>query len=168
METTYREIAAFPSGTSYNSPLGGAEMRGVEFVGANRAFVLQRSPPALIAFLDSTPTDVLETCASPTFLDQFEAKNAGLGPRLFVTCPADGEIYVYDPSVPRLEKTFLVGRGPAGLVFDDTLDVNGVPRNVAYVVGFGDNNISVVDLQPGSETEYHVIQRIGFPRTMPR
>jgi hypothetical protein len=36
------------------------------------------------------------------------------------------------------------------------------------VVGFGDNNISVVDLEPGSATEYHVIQRIGYPSTVPR
>jgi DNA-binding beta-propeller fold protein YncE len=60
-------------------------------------------------------------------------------------------------------KTFAVGRGPSGLVFDNT---HG--REVAYVVGFGDNNISVIDLVPGSPTEYHMIQRIGFQRTAPR
>jgi hypothetical protein len=66
-------------------------------------------------------------------------------------------------------KTFTVGRGPSGLVFDDTLLDDGVTkRNVAYVVGFGDNNISVIDLKPGSPTEYHVVQRIGFPRVTPR
>ena len=72
-----------------------------------------------------------------------------------------GEVYVFDPSVPRLVKTIPVGRGPAGLVLDR-------PRQVIYVVGFGDNNISVVDVAPGSETEYRVVQRIGFPRTTPR
>jgi len=46
-------------------------------------------------------------------------------------------------------------------VFDST-------REVAYVVGFGDNNISVIDLRPGSTTEYHVVQRMGFPRVTPR
>ncbi len=62
--------------------------------------VLQRSPPALVRFLppDSplypgTPTDILETCSSPTFLDKYDS---GVGERLFVTCFADGEIYVYD------------------------------------------------------------------------
>jgi hypothetical protein len=158
-DTPYREIAAFPNGTYYSSPLAGAETRGVEFIDDRRSFVLQRTPPALIGFLDSTPTDVLETCGSPTFLDQ---KNViGVGPRLFVTCFADGEIYVFDPTVPRLVTTFRVGRGPAGLVFDEH-------RPVAYAVGFGDNNVSVIDLQPGSSTEYQVIQRIGFPRTIPR
>jgi hypothetical protein len=161
-----REIAAFPVGNTYNSPLVGAETRGIEFVGPEndkRAFILQRTPPALIAFedhtlVDRTPTDILETCASPTFLDQHDS---GVGPRLFVTCSADGEIYVFDPAVPTLVKTFMVGRAPAGLVFDDA-------RQVAYSVNFGDNDIAVIDLAPGSLTEYHVIQRIGFPRTSPR
>jgi len=157
-DTPYREIAAFPNGTYYSSPLSGAETRGVEFIDERRSFVLQRTPPALIGFLDSTPTDVLETCGSPTFLDQHDS---GVGPRLFVTCFADGEIYVFDPTVPRLVTTFRVGRGPAGLVFDEH-------RPVAYAVGFGDNNVSVIDLQPGNPTEYQVIQRIGFPRTIPR
>jgi hypothetical protein len=159
-----REIAAFPNGINYNPPLAGSETRGIAFAGAD-PFVLQRSPPALVHFLPTnsptfpgTPTDILETCGSPTFLDQHDN---GAGPKLFVTCPADGEIYVYDPALPRLVKTFLVGRGPSGLVFDDK-------RDVAYVVGFGDNNISVVDLTPGSLTEYHVVQRIGFPRVTPR
>lgn len=159
-----REIAAFPNGASYNSPLIGGETRGIQFVDVDgdgsqeRAFVLQRTPPALISFIDTTPTDILETCSSPTFLDKIDS---GVGPRLFVTCFADGEVYVFDPTVPRLVKTFQVGRGPSGLVYDSA-------RHVAYVVGFGDNNISVIDLTPGSPTEYSVIQRIGFPRTSPR
>ena len=159
-----REIAAFPNGEYYNPPLAGSETRGIQFVNG-AAFVLQRSPPALVRFLPpnsplyaGTPTDILETCSSPTFLDKYDS---GVGERLFVTCFADGEIYVYDPSVPRLVKTFPVGRGPSGLVFDEE-------RNVAYVVGFGDNNISVIDLAPGSPTEYHVVQHIGFPRVTPR
>jgi hypothetical protein len=155
-----REIAAFPNGTVYSSPITGTETRGVEIIDGRRTFVLQRSPPSLIAFLDGIPTDVLETCASPTFLDKFEI-SPEIGPRLFVTCFSDGEVYVFDPAVPRLVKTIPVGRGPAGLVLDQA-------RQVVYVVGFGDNNISVVDLRPGSPTEYRVIQRIGFPRTTPR
>ncbi|HEY7373497.1 MAG TPA: hypothetical protein VIF57_15160 [Polyangia bacterium] len=167
-QDTVREIAAFPNGITYTSPLGGAETRGIAFIdneqdgSLSRAFVLQRSPPTLIGFLaaNMAPTDLLETCGSPTFLDKWDT---GVGDRLFVTCFADGQIYVYDPVLPGLLETFTVGRGPAGLVFDKS---HG--RNVAYVVGFGDNNISVIDLVPGSRTEYHVIQRLGFPRTSPR
>ena len=83
--------------TYYNPPLAGSETRGIQFVDGT-AFVLQRSPPALVRFLppDSplypgTPTDILETCSSPTFLDKYDS---GVGERLFVTCFADGEIYV--------------------------------------------------------------------------
>ena len=165
-----REIAGYPNGNNFNPPLVGSETRGIRFVNG-RAFVLQRSPPALVGFQGSTPTDVLETCGSPTFLDKYPDRRDPSDPnnansdvpetRLFVTCFADGEIYVYDPSIPRLVKTFLVGRGPSGLVFDE-------PRKVAYVVGFGDNNISVIDLDPAHETQYHVVQRIGFPRVTPR
>jgi len=156
--SSVREIAAFPSGAYYTSPLAGSETRGIEFVDG-RVFVLQRSPPALISFLNPyTPTEVLETCGNPTFLSQYDN---GVETRLFVTCTSDGEIYVYDPSVPRLVQTFLVGRGPAGLVFDQE-------REVAYSVNFGDNGVAVIDLKRGSPTEYHVIQRIGFPRTIPR
>jgi hypothetical protein len=155
-----REVAAFPNGPSYNPPLAGSETRGIQFVNGP-AFVLQRSPPSLIRFFPDqyTATDILETCSSPTFLDQYT--NSAGETRLFVTCFADGEVYVYDPGLPQLVKTFSVGRGPSGLVFDSK-------REVAYVVGFGDNNISVIDLVPGSPTEYHMIQRIGFQRTTPR
>jgi len=187
-----REIAAFGSGINYSSPLGGSETRGVQFlddveflddpdptkhIDRNRAFVLQRSPPTLIGFVASNmaASDFLETCGSPTFLDKYPQRdpNAPFAndppeTRLFVTCFADGEVYVYDPFVPQLVKTFPVGRGPSGLVFDDTLDANGEKRQVAYVVGFGDNNISVIDLKPGSPSQYSVVQRIGFPRTAPR
>jgi hypothetical protein len=153
-----REIAAFPNGAFFGSPIAGSETRGIEFVD-DRAFVLQRSPPSLISFLNAyTPTEVLETCGSPTFLDQYDN---GVETRLFVTCFSDGEMYVFDPIVPRLVQTFNVGRGPAGLVFDKG-------RNVAYSVNFGDNSVAVIQLEPGSPTEYHVIQRIGFPRTTPR
>jgi hypothetical protein len=173
-----REVAAFGSGINYDSPIIGGETRGVQFIDdavhpeRDRAFVLQRSPPTLIGFVasDMAPSDFLETCGSPTFLDKYPNPQRKLldpvmtddpGTRLFVTCFADGEVYVYDPFTPQLVRTFAVGRGPSGLVFDPK-------RNVAYVVGFGDNNISVVDLQPGSRTQYTMVQRIGFPRTAPR
>ena len=41
-------------------------------------------------------------------------------------------------------------------------------ESTAYVVGFGDNNISVVDLAPGADNEYRVVHRLGFPRVSPR
>jgi hypothetical protein len=51
---------------------------------------------------------------------------------------------------------------------DDDDDAGEHYGTTAYVVGFGDNNISVVDLTPGSDTEYRVVHRLGFPRVSPR
>ena len=101
---------------------------------------------------------MIETCSSPTFLYQHDA---GDGARLFVNCFDTGEVYVFDPSGPTLLTTFAVGRGPAGMVFDTA-------RPIAYVLDFTQNDVSVVDLAPGSPTQYHVIQRLGFPTVTPR
>ena len=165
-----------PAGNTLNSSLVGSEMRGVEFIEpvpgsqpnyAQRAYALQRLPPDLVGFdiatnesgaTNATPTDVIETCSSPTFLYQHDA---GDGPRLFVNCFDTGEVYVFDPSGPTLLTTFAVGRGPAGMVFDTA-------RPLAYVLDFSQNDVSVVDLAPGSPTQYHVVQRIGFPSVTPR
>jgi hypothetical protein len=167
-----RDVVASPNGELYSTSLVGSETRGIAFAAINtsageitKPFVLQRNPPALVGFDGTIPVSVLETCSSPTFLYKNTA-GEGLGDRLFVNCYDTGEVYVFDPSVPRLEATFQVGRGPAGMVFPPVPP--GEFPTVAYVVGFGDNNISVVDLQPGSYTEYHVIQRIGFPSEVPR
>jgi hypothetical protein len=165
-----RDIVASPSGEVYDTSLVGAETRGIAFTNiatpgndlTPRTFVLQRVPPAVVGFDGTIPTSVLETCSNPTFLYRYAA-DPSLGDRLFVNCYDTGEIYVFDPSVPRLEATFQVGRGPAGMVFP-----KGDYGKYAYVIGFGDNNLSVVDLQAGSPTEYHVIQRIGFPTEVPR
>ena len=68
---------------------------------------------------------------------------------------------MFDPAGPTLLTTFLVGRGPAGMVFDTA-------RPLAYVLDFSQNDVSVLDLAPGSPTQYHVIQRLGFPAVTPR
>ncbi|HXU64086.1 MAG TPA: hypothetical protein VN962_20445 [Polyangia bacterium] len=160
---------------SLSSGLVGSEIRGVSFFDpppsaldeGQRVFALQRVPPALIGFevnrtvsggLTSTPTSVIETCSGPTFLYEHDAGN---GMRFYVNCFDTGEIYVFDPTLPALITSFQVGRGPAGMVFDTKLPV-------AYVLDFSQNDIVVVDLKPGSPTEDHVIQRIGFPSTTPR
>ncbi len=100
------------------------------------------------------PSALLETCSSPTYLYQH-------GTRIYVNCFDTGEIYVFDATIPTLVTSFQVGRGPAGMVFDPKLPV-------AYVLDFSQNDIVVVDLAPGSPTEDHVIQRIGFPTITPR
>jgi len=64
--------------------------------------------------------------------------------------------------VPKLVTIIEVGRGTVGAAFPDADPTH------AYVVGFGSNNVSIIDLDPTSPTRYHVIQRIGFPSPTPR
>ncbi len=177
--TAEQDDVLVPAGDTLNPGLAGAEVRGVEFIEppaqsyaqlpdyASRVFALQRTPPALVGFdiaknasgaTTVTPTDVMETCSSPTFLYQ---NDSGDGPRLFVNCFDTGEVYVFDPAGPSLVTTLIVARGPAGMIFDAT-------RPVAYVLSFTQNNVVVVDLAPGSPTQYHVLQRLGFPTLTPR
>jgi hypothetical protein len=170
-----------PSGDTLNSGLTGSEMRGVEFMDpplnsgqyAQRVYALQRLPPTLVGFdvgqneagaTIPIPTSVTETCSSPTFLYQYptvDAATADNPSRLFVNCFDTGEVYVFDPDGPTIITTLQVGRGPAGIVFDAT-------RPIAYVLDFTTSNVSVIDLAPGSATQYHVIQRLGFPTVTPR
>lgn len=191
-----KDFAMIPTSETYVSPLFGAETRGIQFLprrqpeGAattpERAFVLQRTPPALISFdaamgeepgiFGNFPSDVIEVCQAPTFLQKDRTSDeeaAGLDDALlYVTCFDQGQVYLIDPRVPRLVGIVDVGRGPAGLEFAPALVEDGgitkKKRRVAYVVGFGSNSIGVLDLEPDSETQYHIIQRLGFPSVTPR
>jgi hypothetical protein len=167
------EIVLVSGQDGYVTPLVGAEIRGIQFLPeGNRAFALQRTPPALVGFdmsrtqqaFGNFPSDVLETCAGPTFLQSYDA---GEGTRLYVTCFDAGQIYVFDPYVPRLIAVIEAGRGPAGLAFPPSFRTDRSEK-LAYVVGFSANDISVVDVTPGSQTQYRVVQRIGFPSAVPR
>lgn len=164
------DVVLLGGSDSLNTGLVGSEMRGVAFIDPpaasdqpQRVFALERVPPALVGFdvdrnasgaLTTRPSTVLETCSSPTYLYATPT-------RLYVNCFDTGEIYVFDPTIPSLVTSFQVGRGPGGMVFDPNLPV-------AYVLDFSQNDIAVVDLKPGSPTEDHVVQRIGFPSTTPR
>ena len=185
-DSSIQDNVIISAGDTLSSGLVGSEMRGVEFIEpppgqtntslpnyASRAFALQRVPPDLVGFDISqtydgattvTPTDLTETCSSPTFLYQYPAASdvtSDNPPRLFINCFDTGEVYVFDPAVPSLITTLMVGRGPAGMVFD-------AHNAVAYVLNFTQNNVVVLDLAPGSPTQYHIIQRLGFPTVTPR
>lgn len=185
---TLTEIAIVGSSDGFDTTVAGTETRGVRFLsdplnGTTQAFVLQRTPPALIAFnvgadaerrVRVTPSNVLETCSSPTFLDMHNP--GGQGWELYVTCFETGQLYVFDPYVPRLKRVVDVGRGPAGLAFAPgpfDADGNDLHQSTrAYVVGFSESTIGVLDLDPASanDTQYHVVMRVGFPipNTEPR
>jgi DNA-binding beta-propeller fold protein YncE len=170
--TPDNSFMVLPGSDTFVTPLVGVEIRGIQFPpDMNRAFLLQRVPPAVVGFdiangagglFGNVPSDVVEMCQAPTFLQQ---AGEGADARLYITCFESGQVYVVDPFVPRLTNVIEVGRGPAGLAFAPP-GPDG--ERLAYVVGFSANNISVVDLTPGSPTEFHVIQRIGFPSTVPR
>jgi DNA-binding beta-propeller fold protein YncE len=184
-----RNLAIVGTGQVLSTGLPGSETRGFEFAakkspesaaclpGAvpdpdctpDRAFILQRTPPALVAIDMATlaPFAVMEVCQSPTNLEQ-QRDSDGRTVALYVTCFDAGEIYIVDPWVPRVRTIIPVGRGPIATVFppQEAL-VNGGPAR-AYVVGFGANNIAVVDLDPQSPTRDRVIQRIGFSSATPR
>ena len=171
------------AGDVFASPLLGAEVRGIQVIpGINRTYLLQRSPPALVGFDtlggQNVAADVIEMCQGPTFLHMSPpyrptsvltgATDTDTDKTLFVSCFEAGEVYVVDPYTPQIISIIEVGRGPAGLSFscEDPPDCIAAPQR-AYVVGFGANNVSVIDLSAGP-TKYHVIERIGFPSPVPR
>jgi hypothetical protein len=148
----------------------GSDIRSILLAeGKQRAFLLHRNAPgrenpaALVAvdrFADASgqpnnqATAVLEICAGAT---KMLWHDAGRGPQIFIVCFEAGQVYVVEPDSMIISAVINTGRGPNDLAFSEK------DPSLAYVVGFSDNNVSVVDLQPGSRTEYKVIQRIGFP-----
>jgi DNA-binding beta-propeller fold protein YncE len=147
----------------------GADIRGLLLdPDGRRAYVLHRNgtrfnPAALVA-IDRSPDaqgepanraiDVVETCAGAM---EMRWHDAGRGPRIFVVCFEAGQVYVIDPQLMVVSAVINTGRGPSVLAFSP------LDPTIAYVSGFSDNDVSVVDLRPGSATEYKVVQRIGFP-----
>jgi hypothetical protein len=167
------------AGDVFVSPLPGSEIRGIQVIPEmHRTFLLQRTPPVLLGFDTTNPgnnvaADILEMCNGPTFLDvnpPYVPGDTRGNKMLFVTCFEAGEVYVVDPYVPQLVAIIEVGRGPSGLAFSPPAAPPAAPDAGAraYVVGFGSNNVSVIDLDSNSPTQYHVIQRIGFPNPVPR
>lgn len=104
-------------------------------------------------------TATVEVGAGPM---EMRMHDAGRGQKLFVPCFESGQVYVVDPETTKLDSIIDIGRGPSSIAFSPT-----DPR-IAFVAGFADNNVSVIDLDPKSANEYRVVQRIGFPRAATR
>jgi len=180
-------LVIVPNGASLSTGVAGSDTRGVEFVNSkyvppgallppvpqnqnsspDRAFLIQRNPPTMVGIDLSTqlPLSTMEICQGPTQLAQPKdlQGNPLFGiPLLFITCFDSGELYIVDPSVPQIRTIIPVGREPINTVFDP----NDPTR--AYVITFGENNVSVVDLDPLSPTVNRVIERIGYPSPTPR
>ena len=86
-----------------------------------------------------------------------QMRDTGRGDRIYVTCYDDGQIYVVDPVALVVISVIDVGAGPTGLVFSP------LHPGTAYIASFANSHLSVIDFDPGSPTENHVIMRIGLP-----
>lgn len=162
-------VASAPTAAAAFIPRG-SETRGLVFQPERqRAFILHRNSggnPAALVRADISdagagrftfrPTETIDVCSGPA---QLALHDGGRGARLYVPCFDSGQIYVVDPDLMVVTNIVETGRGPASVTFDPS------DPGLAYVVGFIDNNVSVLDLRPGSPTELRIIQRIGFPRT---
>jgi YVTN family beta-propeller protein len=173
-----RDLTLVPA-ESFLSPAflpRGADIRGILFLDGDdgrrggKAVVLHRNssesiadPPALVVLdrarrpdgtVPNTPLAVLEICNGPTGM---QLHDAGRGQRIYVTCYDDGQIYVVEPDRLAVVATIDVGAGPTSLVFPAR------EPGFAYVASFANSHLSLIDLNPGSPTENHVVLRIGLP-----
>lgn len=135
-----------------------------------RAYVLHRNDaaadPAALVVLDRTPDQAgrpanlpistIEVCTGPSSLYMHDA---GRGNMLYVTCFEGGQLYIIDPELLSLAAAIDTGRGPNNLIF-------APDGQTAYVGAYADNSVAVIDLAPGSPTEFRVVQRIGFPHAV--
>ena len=154
----------FLNGVGGGSNLGGTaqDSRGIVFTeGGDRAYLVNRSPPALMVLdtslgADGVPQNRLigstDICRRATTI---AVVDTGAGERAYVTCYATGELYTIDPrSGGVVEANTLVGRGPIA-------SAAAPSRRLLLVASFLDNAISVVDIDPASPAAYHVVLRIG-------
>jgi YVTN family beta-propeller protein len=168
-----RDLTLVPADTFISSAFlpHGADIRGILFSkDGSRAYVLHRNdadsvanPPAIVAIdrtpladgtIADAPLAVLGVCSGPTGM---QLHDAGRGNRIYVTCYDDGQISVIDPESLVITATIDVGAAPASLVFSQ------VDPRQAYVASFANSHLSVIDLDPASPTENHVVLRIGLP-----
>jgi DNA-binding beta-propeller fold protein YncE len=141
----------------------------------NEAYVLHRNSPDVTTSTDpaalvvlnrrpgpngepaNQPSAILEICSGA---NEMQFHDAGRGSLLYITCFEGGQIYVVDPQAPLVVGIIEAGHGPTSLRFSPTDPTS------AFVVDFADNDVSVIDLKPGSQTEYMVVQRLGFPHAV--
>ena len=151
----------------------GSDVRDVKFTSdGTRAFIVDRAPPTVIE-MDTSPVpppagdprdvilSAIEVCPQPSLL----ALRENPGPlRVYVTCFAAGQIFVIDPPRGEVIDVINVGRGPNAVQLLPTRDAT--LGQLGLVVNFADNDLAVVDLEPGSATENTVLFKIGMPTTV--
>jgi DNA-binding beta-propeller fold protein YncE len=178
-DSTARDLSLVPGEQITSSAFlpSGTDVRGFLLSpDGTQAYVLHRNTPELSTSTDpaalvvldrrtdqsgqpaNRPSAILEICGGPT---RMQFHNAGRGDLLYITCFEAGQIYVVDPQAPPLVKAIIeAGHGPTALTFSPT------DPTVAFVADYADNEVAVIDLEPGSLTEYMVVQRLGFPHAV--
>lgn len=164
---------------------GSTDTRGMQFSqSGDRMYVVNRQPPTLQIFdtslgpngfprnAASGASDICRQASTLAVLD------AGAGERAYVTCFADGQIYVVDPNgSSQVEDIITVGRGPYSVVAA-TYQAKSPPgdpspsdpppitltRSLLFVSNFLEDTIAVVDVTPTLATRDRVVLRIGKPR----
>jgi hypothetical protein len=138
--------------------------RGIQFDDdGNRAYVLNRSP-ATLQVLDTSvgPSGVprneliepIEICGDSSNL---VVGDLGRGPRVFISCFRDGQVWAVDPVAGEVDAIIDVGRGPQSLALSES-------RQQLYVTNFLEDTVAVVDLAPESVTEDRVVLKLGRTR----
>jgi DNA-binding beta-propeller fold protein YncE len=177
-DSTTRDLSLVPGEQIMSSAFlpSGTDVRGFLLSpDGKQAYVLHRNTPesttstdpAALVVLDrrldqsgqpaNRPSAILEICAGASHM-QFH--DAGRGNLLFITCFEGGQIYVVDPQAPQVKAIIEAGHGPTALTFSPA------DPTIAFVASYADNNVSVIDLEPGKSTEYMVVQRLGFPHAV--
>ena len=148
---------------------GSSDSRGLAFTkDGSRMLVANRRPPTLQVYdttLDSngfprnTPVAVYDICREASGLTVADINGAAEGGELaVVTCFRDGTVYLIDAYGRRAADAIVrVGRGPFDVVISPVLQK-------AFITNFLEDSIGVIDLKPGSATQFREVLRIGETR----
>lgn len=168
---------------SVNQLRAGIDNRGVVFdPSGTRAFISSRSiesrtgvsSPALFVFdVTCAPTgrelnrltaviDLGPNPGKPAYLER-----QGRPDRIYVPCGIPGEVYVVDPVLDRVVDIVEVAGGASAVVFSEGART-GVGVQRAYVSGFRDDAVSVIELDESSPNFHREIARWRKePRILP-
>jgi YVTN family beta-propeller protein len=163
----------------------GTDIRAISFArDGNRAFLTENNPPSVVV-IDTHPqpggsssggqaalgnpanqvVDIINVCQEPSNMRMRDVTVEGapgtpsrVGTQLWVVCFLSNQVMVVDPDSREVLSTILVGRGPNDIAFD---------AHHGYVTNFSESTISVIDLDPGSFTQYRQVAKIGIPAQPP-
>jgi hypothetical protein len=142
-----------------------ADARGLAFTASgDRMVMVSRSPSSLLTIdtsLDAQgrPRNAVigqvEICSQASGVAIDERADGRL--LAYVPCFSSGEVWAVDLVEQRLAQVMRVGRGPAAVAVDKT-------HKLAYVAEYGQDTITVIDLDPDNVTYHHAVLVLGHRR----